>query len=274
MDRVQARPLRPWERQKLHRLKRQLRNLANSRHARIVLLSRGGVRNREIARLVDCSPTWVRKILHRFNDQGLEGLLSYPYFRVPGKPRKFTADTVDEIAEVALSPPRVLIGLNQWSLAKLRQYLVEQQIVADISLSWLRELLRARRIHWRHTKTWKDSEDPEFWAKYRRIRRLYRHRPAGGRRLCLDEFGPLNLRPRPGHCLARDDKVQRFRATYTRHGGVRQMFGLYDLETDRLYGTFARRKTGGSSSPFSSRCGGVIGRTKSSTSCWTTTSRT
>ena len=243
MDHVQARPLRPWERQKLQRLKRQLRNQVNSRHARIILLSRGGVRNREIARWVDCSPAWVRTILHRFNDEGIEGIVSYPYFRAPCGPRKFTADTVEQIAEVALSSPRVLIGMNQWSLAKLRQYLLEQQILADISLSWLRELLRERRIHWRHTKTWKDSEDPEFWPKYRRIRRLYRKRPPGGRRLCLDEFGPLNLQPRQGHCLARDGQVQRFRATYSRRGGVRHMFGLYDLETDRLYGTFAGRKT-------------------------------
>jgi transposase len=243
MDRIQARPLRPWERQKLQRLKRQLRNQVNSRHARIVLLSRGGVRNREIARLVDCSPAWVRTILHRFNDDGIEGIVSYPYFRAPRGPRKFPAELTEQIAEIALSPPRVLVGMNQWSLAKLRQYLVEQQVLGDISLSWLREVLRQRGIRWRHTKTWKDSEDAEFWPKYRRIRRLYRKRPAGGRRLCLDELGPLNLQPCGGHCLARDGKVQRFRATYSRHDGVRHMFGLYDLETDRLYGSFAGHKT-------------------------------
>jgi len=151
MDRVQARPLRPWEHQKLRRLKRQLRNQVNSRHARIVLLSRGGVQNREIARLVDCSPAWVRTILHRFNDDGIEGIVSYPSFHVPRGPRKFTAELTEQIAEIALSPPRVLVGMNQWSLAKLRQYLVEQQVLSNISLSWLRELLRQRGIRWRHT---------------------------------------------------------------------------------------------------------------------------
>jgi len=52
MDRIQVRPLRPWEGRRRHRLKRLLRNQANRRPARIVLLLRGGVRNREIARLV------------------------------------------------------------------------------------------------------------------------------------------------------------------------------------------------------------------------------
>ena len=37
--------------------------------------------------------------------------------------------------------------------------------------------------------------------------------------------------------------MDRLRATYHRHGGVRHMFGLYDLETDRLWGVFAKRKT-------------------------------
>ncbi len=49
MDKVVARKLRPWEGRMLHRLKRQLANAVNSRHARVILLSRGAVCNREIA---------------------------------------------------------------------------------------------------------------------------------------------------------------------------------------------------------------------------------
>lgn len=243
MDKVRARKLHPYERKKLHRMKRQLTNQVNSRHARIILLSRGGVRNREIAARTDCTPQWVRTILHRFNKEGIEGIEWYPYFQARCGPRKFSADLREQIAAVALSPPRILIGMNQWSLAKLREYLIEQKILAGISLSWLRALLREAGVRWRHTKTWKESTDPDFWPKYRKIRRLYAQRPAGGRRLCVDEFGPLNLQPRHGGCWARGGKVDRLRATYHRHGGVRHMFGLYDLETDRLWGVFARRKT-------------------------------
>jgi transposase len=248
MDKVRARKLHPYEREKLHRMKRQLANQVNSRHARIILLSRGGVRNREIAARADCTPQWIRIILHRFNKEGIEGIAWYPCFQARTGPRKFLADIREQIAAVALSPPRVLIGMNQWSLAKLRQYLIEQKIVVDISLAWLRVLLREAGVRWRRTKTWKESSDPEFWRKYRRIRRLYARRPAGGRRLCVDEFGPLNLQPRHGGCGARGGKVDRLRATDHRHGGVRhghhrRWSGLYDLETDRLWGVFAGRKT-------------------------------
>lgn len=243
MDRVRARRPNPCEWQKLQRMKRQSTNLVNSRHARIVLLSRGGLPNAEIAGRVACTPTWVRQILHRFNDGGVPAIEWYPYYCAAGGPRKFFADVVEQIVEVALSPPKTLIGMNCWSLPKLRDYLIEQQIVDSISLSWLREILRQRRVRWRHTKTWKDSTDPEFWRKYRSIRRLYKKPPSGGRVLCVDEFGPLNLQPRAGTCLAGPGKrVERHRATYHRHSGVRHLFGAYDLKTNRLFGCFTKKK--------------------------------
>jgi hypothetical protein len=46
------------------------------------------------------------------------------------------------------------------------------------------------------TTTWKSSTDPHFIAKMRRVLELYDHRPADGRVICVDEFGPLNLMPR------------------------------------------------------------------------------
>jgi transposase len=132
--------------------------------------------------------------------------------------------------------------MSVWSLDKLREYLISQKILPSISLEWLRHLLRRYRIHWHHSKTWKDSDDPQFWSKYRCIRRLYGRRPTGGRRICIDEFGPLNLQPRHGKHYARIGHVDRHRATYNRKGGVRHMFGACDMERDTLVGTFATHK--------------------------------
>lgn len=243
MDTVIVRPLRPYEKKHLHRMKRQRTNAVNRLHARVILLSRGQVRNRDIADCVGCTAQWVRIIIHRFNQDGIGGILWCSYWQVRDTPRKFFADIREQIAEVALSSPKSLIGMNQWSLPKLRAYLIEQGIVASISIEWLRQFLQRTRIRLRRTKTWKESTDPLFWRKYQAIRRLYGHRPANGRRLCVDEFGPLNLQPRHGHCYARDGRVQRLRATYKRTGGVRHFLAFYDLETDRLYGQFTRRKT-------------------------------
>ena len=244
MDKIAARKLKPWEAHKLKRMKRQLSNAVNSRHARIILLSRGGRTNQQIAENCDCTPTWVRQVIHRFNRGGIEAIAWYPYYGTRSGSRKFFFDVVEEICEVALSPPKRLIGMSVWSLEKLREYLMEQKIIPSISLEWLRQLLRRHRIHWRHSKTWKDSNDPQFWPKYRRIRRLYRKRPKGGRRLCIDEFGPLNLQPRHGKHYARTGHVDRHRATYSRRGGVCHMFGAYDMERDALVGTFATHKNG------------------------------
>ena len=107
MDKVVARTLRPWEGRKLHQMKRQLSNAVNCRYARIVLLSRGKVGNREISQCVGCTPQWVRKIIHRFNDGGIDAITWCPYYCNRAGPRKFMADVTEQIAEVALSSAKV-----------------------------------------------------------------------------------------------------------------------------------------------------------------------
>jgi transposase len=223
-------------------MKQQLTNAVNRLHARIIMLSRGGNINRRIAEQCGCSPTWVRNIIHRFNAGGIDMICWYPCFCGPTGPKKFVAEITEQICEIALSPPKQLIGMSVWSLAKLQEYLISQKIVPSISLEQLRQILRRCKVKWRHTKTWKDSRDPQFWQKYRRIKRLYAKRPRCGRRISIDEFGPLNLLPRHGRHYAKTGHVDRLRATYNRHGGVRHMFGAYDLERDTLVGTFEAKK--------------------------------
>ena len=245
MDRSRARTPNPYERAKLHRMKRQTTNAVNSRHARVILLSRGGVSNAEIARRVGYSGVWVGQILARFNRGGVPAVAWYPYYCAHGTARKFVAEVVEQVVEVSLSSSKALIGMNCWSLPKLRDYLIEQKIVDSISLSWLRELLRQRKVRWRHTKTWKESTDPAFWPKYRAVRRLHKEPPSNGRVICVDEFGPLNLQRRSGKCVVGPgQRVQRHRATYHRHDGVRHLFGAYDMKSDRLLGVFTRTKNG------------------------------
>ncbi len=242
-DKVKVRTLRPYEKIKLRRLKKQKCNTVNNRHARIIMLSVGGMANRCIAPLVDCSVQWVRQVIHRFNEHGIDGISWYPWFQVRSE-RVFTVEIRERISEIALCSPIALIGMTQWSVPKLRRYLIEQKIVANISIRWLGEILRRYKVRLRRTKTWKESTDPLFAQKYRAIRRLYRQRPVNGRRLCIDEFGPLNLQPRHGHCYKGPDKrVDRLRATYNRKGGIRHFLAFYDLETNRLYGRFTKHKT-------------------------------
>jgi len=66
----------------------------------------------------------------------------YPYYCGGAGPHKFLADVQEQICEIALSPPRQLVGMAVCSLAKLQEYLVEQKIVLNISLEQLRQILR------------------------------------------------------------------------------------------------------------------------------------
>ena len=100
MDTVKARCIPPPERRRLRRWKRGRTNQVNSCRARVILLSSGRVGNREIAQRVGYSPQWVRIIIHRFNAGGLAGIEWWPYFHGRRGPQQFTADLVEQIAEV------------------------------------------------------------------------------------------------------------------------------------------------------------------------------
>ena len=68
----------------------------------------------------------------------------------------------------------------------------------------------------------------------------------------MDEFGPLNLQPRPGRQWAAVSGKNaepgrgprsRMRATYTRTEGVRHLLAAYELGEDKLFGHVKPRKT-------------------------------
>jgi hypothetical protein len=60
--------------------------------------------------------------------------------------------------------------------------------------------------------------------------------------LCVDEFGPLNLQPRPGRGWFPARRAARLRATYNRTGGVRHMFAALDLASGQMFYRFRDRK--------------------------------
>ncbi len=128
-------------------------------------------------------------------------------------------------------------------------------MVDDISHEGLRVLLREEGVSFQVIKTWKQSNDPDFEAKKNRVLELYdiadgKAQPGEGDPVvvfCMDEFGPLNLLPRPGKqwapVAAKATRVgqdkprrRRRRATYTRTQGVRHLMAALDLGTDRMYG--------------------------------------
>ena len=227
------------------------------RRAQMVLLSAQGMDVAGIAKVAFTSEDRVRDVIHNFNTDGFSSL--YPRYR-GGRPPKFTLAQRQEIKKIAKSRPVDHdLPFSTWSLSKLAEFLVAEGVVDDISHEGLRALLREEGVTFQRLKTWKTSKDPDYAVKKARVEHLYAIAdreviPEPGEPeviFCVDEFGPLNLQPRPGRqwaAISGKSKEpgraprRRLRATNTRTKGVRHLFAAYDLGEDRLYGHIKPRK--------------------------------
>jgi transposase len=220
------------------------------RRAQIVLLAAQAMAAARIAEVVFSDADTVRDVIHNFNRDGFDSL--YPRYR-GGRPRSFTLPERQAIKKIALSvPTNVGQPFATWSLAKLADYLVAEEVVTDISHEGLRQLLREEGVSFQALRTWKRSNDPAYDAKKNRILELYaiadRQAEPGPDDptvvFCLDEFGPLNLQPQSGgKAWAPRAKPRRIRATYTRPHGVRHLLCALDVGSDVLSGMVTERKT-------------------------------
>jgi transposase len=241
---VFVRELDPAEAQRLVKITRTARDRVRLRRAGIVLASMQGRSPAEAAAMFAATAQYAREVIHAFNAHGFAAL--DPKWS-GGRPRKFGSVAREIVCRVAKTAPQQLgLPFTTWSLTKLVEHLAgAQRIVA--STETVRQILREAGISWQATKTWKGSRDPEFAVKMAAILALYDQAaagqiPEGGRVICADEFGPLNLQPRPGRGWFPRGCPSRRRATYTRTGGVRHMFAALDLASGQLFYRFRDRK--------------------------------
>ncbi len=228
------------------------------RRAQMVLLSAQGMDAAAIAKVAFTSEDRVRDVIRNFNADGFGTL--YPKYK-GGRPPKFTLGQRREIKKTARSKPAEHgLPFSAWSLPELAEFLVAEGVVDDISHEGLRTLLREEGVSFQRIKTWKASKDPDYATKKARVEHLYAIAdrevvPEAGEPeviFCVDEFGPLNLQPRPGRQWAAvsgkskepgREPRPRMRATYTRTEGVRHLFAAYKLGEDKLFGHVKPRKT-------------------------------
>jgi len=161
---------------------RKIRKLAGARHApgdwilraRIITLSWDGHRVPQIAHQLGCHHKTVRRWLHRFNAQGLDGLGDRPGC---GRKRRITEAERSRIIELArCDPPGRLVrepwgeleaedesAPGVWTLDTLTAAARRQGI--NIRRSQVRRILLAEGARWRRTHSWAQSRDPEFVPK-------------------------------------------------------------------------------------------------------------
>lgn len=151
------------EGRKLQRLVRSGSDRIKMRRAQVILASAQGSKAPDIAQRLYFSEDHVRTIIKAFNADGFDAL--EPKY-CGGRPPKFSEEQRSLILETALCPPDLLgQPFTRWSLAKLREFLVQERIVKSISIETLRQLLRAAKIKLRRTKTWKECNDPKLASK-------------------------------------------------------------------------------------------------------------
>jgi len=259
-ERLRVRAIDDDEGQRLVRIiRRGSGSVVAWRRAQMVLLSAQGMDVAAIAKVAFTSEDRVGGVIRNFSADGFSSL--YPRYQ-GGRPPKFGLPQRREIKKIAKSRPGEHdLPFSTWSLSKLAEFLVAEGVVDDISHEGLRVLLREEGVTFQRLKTWKTSKDPDYAAKKARIEQLYAI--AGGEVVpepgepevvfCVDdEFGPLNLQPRPGRQWAAVSGKgkepgraprRRMRATYTRTAGVRHLFAAYELGEDKLSGHIKPRKT-------------------------------
>lgn len=161
---VYVRDLSRKEGQKLLSIARSSKCPIAMRRAQILIASDQGMKSPEIGSLYHLSADYVRKVIHRFNEEGLESVQS-GYARC-GRDPVFTPEECSLIVEIASTPPKALgKPFSHWSLPKLREYVIQNKVVHSISHEQIRQILK--RVNWslQRVKTWKESNDPEFASK-------------------------------------------------------------------------------------------------------------
>jgi transposase len=133
------------------------------KRAQIIWLASQGRQTPEIAKQLSVSERMVRNRLHRFNEQGLQGLEEAPR---SGRPVTYTPEEVSSIIQAALSKPRDLgEDYATWTLDRLVDYLSRIKGVR-MKRSRISEIFIAEGLRWRHEETWfGDRVDPDFAKK-------------------------------------------------------------------------------------------------------------
>ena len=228
------------EGRRLTRVLKTTKTAAYLRRAQVVAFSGQGMRARAIAGRLYLHEEYVRELIRRFNAGGFAALRPR---KASGRPSKYAPEAISVMLEVAGTRPHDLgLPFTVWSLRKLAAHLVRCGVVKELHATTLGRILRDQGFAFQRTKTWKESPDPDFAAKKKRLCALYRAAPPNARVICFDEFGPIEVRPYHGRAWRRVRHPARVRATYRRRHGTRQYLAAYDVADNRLMMRCYRRK--------------------------------
>jgi transposase len=232
------------ELRRLKRAGRTERRIAD--RARIILWTASGVSIDEIARRLEIHRStvinWRRWYLGR-REAGLSVAESLKDRPRSGRPRKFTPLAVTEIKAIACEQPAKLeLPFSRLSLRDIHRWILEAQVVPEISLSSVWRILHQDAIRPWYYRPWLFPRDPRFVEKASRVLDLYQGRwqgkPLGPRDYVIsaDEKSGLQvltryhptLPPQPG-------QPGRYEFEYQRQGTMAYLAAL-DVFSGQVFG--------------------------------------
>ena len=134
--------------------------------AKIILLKDEGYTVPQIRKITNHHDNNIRKWIHRFNQQGIDGIISKKHNH---KQHKFDNNIEKQIVDIASSHPRTAYGLgfSSWSLRILAGFIMcNLKLVDRISHTEIRNILLKHNIKWGKSKTvLSKSNDLEYTLK-------------------------------------------------------------------------------------------------------------
>jgi transposase len=134
--------------------------------AKIILLKDAGYTVPQIRKITNHHYSNIRKWIHRFNQQGIDGIISKKHNH---KRYKFDNAIEKQIVDITSSNPRTVYGLgfSSWSLRVLAGFLMyDLKLIDKISHTEIRNILLKHKIKWRKSKTvLSKNNDPEYTLK-------------------------------------------------------------------------------------------------------------
>jgi len=134
--------------------------------AKIILLNDEGYTVPQIRKITNHHDNNIRKWIHRFNQQGIDGIISKKHNH---NSTKFDNTIEKQIVDIASSHPRTAYGLgfSSWSLRILAGFIMcNLKLVDRISHTEIRNILLKHNIKWRKSKTvLSKSNDLEYTLK-------------------------------------------------------------------------------------------------------------
>jgi transposase len=157
-----VRKLTTKEKDEINRLCRKKAHGISLR-ALVIQLSSQRVPIPEICKRTGLSRQSVYLWLNRFDDFGLQGLEDQPR---SGRPIKLNSTTCKKIVRIATSKPKDLgLHFTNWSLPKLKEYLIKSKVVSYICIESIRTSLRKGGLTLKNAQKWMISRDPQFDIK-------------------------------------------------------------------------------------------------------------